>query len=206
MRAPRPHFTFTAALYARTVSAGAAALTTGTNPSYPTGTRELVIGAQGRYPLSFGLVGLSVAYFQHMFVIGDTSNTNDPLRSSLSWPDVAYQGARFAASGRFYLWNIFQIGAEAAYRLVTNPGEGGVRVRSSTYFPNGVASYGVDSSAFVSVGLLSWLEIRAAVDYRRYVFGSLDPGPDNANQTRATNATDEYLGFSLGLVGLYGGR
>jgi hypothetical protein len=181
-------------------------LKSGTNPAYPTGTRELFAGAQGRYPLSFGLVGLSAAYFQHLFVIGDTTNTNDPRRSSLPWPDVAYQGARFAASGRFYLWNIFQVGAEAAYRLVTNPGEGGLRVRSSNYFPNGVTSYGVDGSAFVSVGLVSWLEIRAGVDYRRYVFGALQPGPDNANNTSATSATDQYLGFSLGAVGVYGGK
>ena len=182
------------------------ALKSGTNPAYPSGTRELVAGAQGRYPLSFGLIGLSAAYFQHLFVIGDTTNSNDPRRSSLPWPDVAYQGARFAASGRFYLWNIFQIGAEAAYRLVTNPGEGGVRVRSSTYFPNGVASYGVDGSAFVSVGIVRWLEIRVAADYRRYVFGALQPGPDNANNTPATGATDQYLGFSLGAVGVYGGK
>jgi hypothetical protein len=181
-------------------------LKTGTNPAYPTGTRELVAGAQGRYPLSFGLVGFSAAYFQHMFVIGDTTNTNDPSRSSLPWPDVAYEGARFAASGRFYLWNIFQVGAEAAYRLVTNPGEGGLRVRSSYYFPNGVASYGVDGSAFVSVGIVRWLEIRVAADYRRYVFGALQPGPDNANNTSATGATDQYLGFSLGAVGVYGGK
>ena len=182
------------------------ALTTGTNPAYPTSTRELIVGAQGRYPLSFGLVGFSATYFQHMFAIGDTSDTNDAPRSSLDWPDIVYQGARFAVSGRFFLGDIVQVGAEAAYRFVTNPGEGGTRVRSSDYFPNGKTSYGLDGLAFVSVGVMSWLEIRAGVDYRQYGFGALAPGPNNASNINATGASDRYLGFSLGAVGVYGGK
>ncbi len=182
------------------------ALTSGSNPAFPTGTNELVLGGQGRYPLSRGVLGLSVAYFQHLFVIGDTSDPNDTQRQSLAWPDTAYQGARLAASGRFYLWSFLQVGAEAGYRLVTNPGQGGLRVQSSHYFPNGKASYGLEGSAFVSVGVVSWLEIRGGVDYRRYVFGALAPGPDNANGTNAGGAIDEYLGFTLGVVGVYGGK
>jgi hypothetical protein len=182
------------------------ALKTGTTPAYPVGTRELIIGAQGRYPLSFGLVGLSAAYFQHMFLIGDTSATNDPFRASLPWPDVAYQGVRVAGSGRFYLGDMVQVGVEAAYRLVTNPGDGGLRVRSTYYFPDGKTTVGLDGSAFVGVGVMPWLEIRAGVDYRRYVFGTLQHGPDNANSIDASGASDDYLGFTLGAVGVYGGR
>jgi hypothetical protein len=182
------------------------ALKSGSNPSYPTGTRELIIGAQGRYPASFGVLGLSVAYFQHLFVLGDDAGTSGAPRNQLAWPDVAYQGARLAASGRFYLGDRFQIGAEAAYRLVTSSGEGGSRVRSSYYFPNGTANYGLDGSAFLGVAVLPWLEIRAGVDYRRYAFGTLVPGPDNARGINASAATDQYLGFSLGAVGVYGGR
>ena len=176
------------------------------NPAFPTGTRELVVGAQGRYPLSVGALGLSAAYFQHMFIIGDTSNTNDTQRQSLAWPDTAYQGVRVAANARFYVWSFLQVGAEGAYRLVTSPGEGGLRVRSPYYFPNGKATFGLEGSAFVSVGIVSWLEIRGGVDYRRYVFGELRPGGDNAAQTSADGATDQYLGFTLGVVGIYGGR
>jgi hypothetical protein len=182
------------------------AFTTGSNPSYPTGTRELIVGAQGRYPLSFGLVGFSAAFFQHMFVIMDSSNANDAARSGLDWPDVAYQGARFAASGRFFLGDLVQVGAEAAYRLVTSPGEGGARVRSSYYFPNGKATYGLDGMVFVSLGVVSWLELRAAVDYRQYRFGVLAPGADNVGALNASGASDRYLGFSLGAVGVYGGK
>jgi hypothetical protein len=181
-------------------------LKSNTTPSFPTGTRELILGAQGRYPLSFGQLGFSAAYFQHVFVFGDTSDPNDEPRRDLVWPDVAYQGGRFAASARFYLWDIVQVGAEAGYRLVTSPGEGGMRVRSASYFPKGSASYGLDGSAFVSVGVLPWLEIRGGVDYRRYAFGALAPGPDNAKGTNATGATDQYLGFTLGAVGVYGGK
>jgi hypothetical protein len=176
------------------------------NPAFPTGTRELVVGAQGRYPLSVGTLGLSAAYFQHMFILGDTSNTNDTRRQDLAWPDTAYQGVRVAANARFYLWSFLQVGAEGAYRLVTNPGEGGLRVRSPYYFPNGKTTFGFEGSAFASVGIVSWLELRVGIDYRRYVFGELRPGSDNANQTSASGATDQYMGFTLGVVGVYGGR
>jgi hypothetical protein len=81
-----------------------------------------------------------------------------------------------------------------------------MRVRSSYYFPNGKTSYGLDGLAFVSVGVMSWLEIRAAVDYRQYGFGALAPGADNANNINASGASDRYLGFSLGAVGVYGGK
>ncbi len=181
-------------------------LKSGSNPSFPTGTRELVLGAQGRYPLSFGTLGVSAAYFQHLFVIGDTSDPNDRNRQDLAWPDTAYQGARFAANARFYLWSVVQLGVEAAYRLVTNPGQGGLRVRSTYYFPEGMASYGLDGSAFVGVGLMPWLEVRGGIDYRQYGFGSLTPGPDNTAQTSASGATDKYLGYTLGLVGVFGGK
>ncbi|MBN2573687.1 MAG: hypothetical protein JXP73_03915 [Deltaproteobacteria bacterium] len=174
--------------------------------SYPTGTREIVIGPQGRYPLSFGLVGLSAAYFQHVFQIGDPSDTSAPLRFTMPWPDVAYQGVRLAASGRFYLWNVVTAGAEAAYRVVTSPGEGGSFVRSSSYFPNGKTSFGFDVSAFASVGVLRWLEIRAGVDYRRYSFGALQTESGSANSISATGATDQYLGFTLSAVGYFGGK
>ncbi len=182
------------------------ALKSGSNQAFPTGTRDLVVGAQGRLPLSVGALGLSAGYFQHLFVIGDTSNTSDQQRQTLAWPDTAYQGARIALNARFYLLSILQVGAEAAYRLVTNPGSGGLRVQSSYYFPNGKVSYGLEGSAFVSVGILSWLELRGGVDYRRYAFGELRPGADNAAQTNASGATDQYLGFTLGVVGFYGGR
>jgi hypothetical protein len=181
-------------------------LATGSNPLYPTGTYELIIGAQGRYPLSFGVLGLSAGYFQHVFQIGDPSNSGDPARSGLVWPDVAYQGARIAPSGRFYLGDIFKAGVEVAYRYVTSPGEGGVAVRSPSYFPNATVSAGIDGSAFVSAGVLPWLEVRAGVYYRRYVFGALAPGSNNANGTTASGALDQYLGFSLGAVGVWGGK
>lgn len=180
-------------------------LKTNTTPAFPAGTRELVIGAQGRYPLSFGLLGFSAAYFQHLFVAGDTSDEDDALRTSLAWPNVAYQGARLAASGRFQLTAMFQVGVEAAYRLVTSPGTGETRVRSPYYFPNGKASYGLDGAAFVGAGVLPWLEIRLAADYRRYGFGALEPGAENTHG-RADGASDDYLGFSLSAVGLFGGK
>ena len=182
------------------------ALTTGSNPAYPTYARELVLGAQARYPLSVGAMGLSAGYFQHIFMMGDPSGPNTPRRQNLVWPNMAYQGVRVAASGRFHLWSFLEIGAEAGYRLVTTPGDGDVRVRSSYYFPNATVNYGMDGSLFLSVGVVSWLEIRGGVDYRRYVFGALVPGPDNSNGTSATGAVDQYLGYTLGVVGVYGGK
>jgi hypothetical protein len=79
-------------------------------------------------------------------------------------------------------------------------------VRSPSYFPNATVSAGIDGSAFVSAGVLPWLEVRAGVYYRRYVFGALAPGSNNANGTTASGALDQYLGFSLGAVGVWGGK
>jgi hypothetical protein len=182
------------------------ALSTGSNPSYPTYARELLLGAQARYPLSVGAIGIGVGYFHHIFMMGDPSDPNSPRRRELVWPNVAYRGLRVAASGRFHLWSIVGIGAEVAYRLVTSPGDGNVWVRSSHYFPNATVNYGLDGSFFLGAGVLPWLEIRGGVDYRRYGFGALVPGSNNANGTNATGATDQYLGFTLGVVGVYGGR
>jgi hypothetical protein len=181
-------------------------LETGSKPAYPTWAREIVLGAQARYPLSVGALALGAGYFLHELVLGDAADPNSPGRRTLAWPNVVYQGVRIAASGRFRLWSILQVGAEAAYRLVTSPGEGEVRVRSSNYFPNAKVSFAMDGSLFLGVAIASWLEIRGGVDYRRYVFGALAPGSDNANGTNATGAVDQYLGYTLGVAGLYGGK
>jgi len=181
-------------------------LKTGSNPAYPTYARDLVVGAQARYPLSVGAIGLSAGYFQHLFILSNPSDPNSPRRKDLVWPDAAYQGVRIAASGRIHLWSFLQIGAEAGYRLVTNPDYGHLGVRSQHYFPNATVNYGMDGSLFLSFAIVSWLEIRGGVDYRRYGFGALVPGPDNTNSTGATGAVDQYLGYTLGLVGVYGGN
>lgn len=183
------------------------ALKTGTSPAFPTSTRELVGGAQGRIPFSWGQLGLSVAYFQHLFRIVDTSSTSDAARSSLPWPNTTYQGARIALNGRLRLGDRVLLGAEGAYRLVTNPGEKGNEIRSDAYFPQAKVSVGVEGAAFVSVGIVSWLEIRGGVDYRRYVFGKLARGMNNNTvSSDPTGATDDYLALNLGLVGVFGGK
>lgn len=181
-------------------------LTTGSNPAYPTYARELVLGAEARYPLSMGAIALNAGYFQHVFMLGDPSDPNSPRRRDLVWPNFAYQGLRIAASGRFRLWSFLHLGAEAAYRLTTVPGTDDVWVRSSHYFPNAKVDYGFDGAAFIGVGVLPWLEVRGGVDYRRYQLGALVPGPDNTNGTNATGAVDQYLGYTVSVVGFWGGN
>jgi hypothetical protein len=181
-------------------------LQTGSNPAYPTWARELVLGAQARYPLSFGTLGLGAGYFLHELVLGDPSDPNSPRRRTLVWPNVAYQGVRIAASGRFRLWDFLELGVEAGYRLVTTSGNGQSAVLSSRYFPNAKVSFAMDGSLFLGVPIASWLQLRGGVDYRRYAFGALVPGPDNANGTNATGAVDQYLGYTLGVAGIYGGK
>lgn len=169
---------------------------------YPTATREIIVGAQGRIPFSIGQVGASVAYFEHAFIILDTPSTTDAFRSTLPTPDTVYQGARFAVNARLRLLDHLILGVEGAYRLVTNPGQGTNRVRSPQYFPNGIVTAGVDGAAFVGVNIKQYLEIRAGVDFRRYVLGRLQGAKINASG----GATDDYLAFSLGVLGVFGGK
>lgn len=176
-----------------------ASLTTG---AYRTATREIVVGAQGRIPFSVGQVGASVSYFEHAFIILDTPSTTDAFRSTLPTPDTVYQGARFALNARLRLFDHLILGIEGAYRLVTNPGHGTNRVRSPQYFPDGVVTAGIDGAAFVGVNIKRYFEIRAGVDFRRYVLGRLQGATINAWD----GATDDYLAFSLGVLGVFGGK
>jgi hypothetical protein len=169
--------------------------------AYGAATREFMIGAQLRIPLSRGQVGGSAAFFQHAFTIADTPDLNDPPRSTLPTPDTTYTGARVALNGRLRLTDRILIGLEGAYRLVTNPGEGVNQVRSAEYFPNAAVTAGIDGALFVGVGVHRAVELRAGVDYRRYFFGAVQ-----GNTIMASGAQDDYLALSLGVVGVFGGK
>jgi hypothetical protein len=171
---------------------------------YPSATREIVAGAQGRYPFSTGQVHVNVAFFQHLFHILDTESTTDAARSSLLTPNVTYSGVRLGAGGRLYLGNRILIGAEGAYRLVTEAGSPAVgpdQVRSPNYFPNGKVSVALDAGAFFGFKVLDFVEARVSTDYRRYVFGPLT-GP----RLNVAGAADDYLAVNLGVVGVFGGK
>lgn len=166
---------------------------------YPTVTRELMLGGQGRYPFSRGLVSVSVAAFQHAFRIMDTADRTDAPRSSLSTPNVTYAGVRIGAAARFRLASRFQVGGEGAYRVVTNPGTGLNEVRSAGYFPDAAVSTAFDVGGFVSYRFIQNVEVRVAADFRRYAFGKL------TGRVEVDGMVDDYLAVNLGLVGFIGG-
>jgi len=168
--------------------------------AYPTVTRELVVGAQGRYPFSSGQVSLSVAFFQHIYRILESPSTVDPSRSVLTTPDTSYTGARIGAAGRFYFTDRILAGAEGAYRLVTNPGTGPNDPRSASYFPGATVSAAFDAGGFVGVKVLDFLEARFSFDYRRYVFGKM------TGRLTVAGAADDYAALNLGVVGVLGGK
>jgi hypothetical protein len=168
--------------------------------NYPTATREILVGAQGRYPFSSGQVSLSVGYFQHVFRILDTPSTTDAMRSTLTTPDTAYTGVRIGAAGRFYFTDRVLAGAEGAYRLVTSPGTGPNDVSAASYFPGAKVSAAFDAGGFVGVKILDFLEARVSVDYRRYVFGKM------TGRLTVAGAADDYAALNLGVVGVMGGK
>lgn len=167
---------------------------------FPTVTREMVIGALGRYPFSSGQISLSVAFFQHLFRLMDTPNPADTVRSTLTTPDVNYVGVRIGAGGRFFVTDRVLTGIEGAYRLVTNPGTGPNDVRSANYFPQATAGVAFDGGAFVGVKIFDFLEARVSADYRRYVFGKM------TGKLSVAGASDDYLALNLGVLGVLGGK
>jgi hypothetical protein len=61
---------------------------------------------------------------------------------------------------------------------------------------------GVDGAAFVGLNIMRYFEIRGGVDYRRYVLSRLQGATIDASG----GATDDYLAFSLGVLGVFGGK
>jgi hypothetical protein len=171
---------------------------------FPTGTRELMGGVQGRLPLAFGQVRASAAYFHHAFLVQDTSSTSDASRLTLGVPNTVYAGARFSVSAQLALTSRVRLGVEAAYRLVTTVGSDAAEVRSAAYFPGSSAPYGLDGRAVVSVALTRMFEARAGFDYRRYGYGSLQGTTAAGTIINASSATDQYMAFSLGVAAVLG--
>jgi len=171
---------------------------------FPTGTRELMGGVQGRLPLAFGQVRASAAYFHHAFLVQDTSSTSDASRLTLGVPNTVYAGARFSVGAQLALASRVRLGIEAAYRLVTTVGSDTAQVRSMAYFPGSSAPYGLDGRAVVGVALTRMFEARAGFDYRRYTYGSLQGTTAAGTIINASSATDQYMAFSLGLAALLG--
>lgn len=171
---------------------------------FPTGTRELMGGLQGRLPLSLGQLRASAGYFHHAFLVQDTPSTTDASRLTLGVPNTVYAGARFSVGAQLVLTTRVRLGLEAAYRLVTTVGSAAAEVRSMAYFPGSSSPYGLDGRAVVSVALTRMFEARAGFDYRRYGYGSLQGTTATGTIINASSATDQYMAFSLGLAAVLG--
>ncbi len=171
---------------------------------FPTGTRELMGGVQGRLPLPIGQVRASAGYFHHAFLVQDTTSTTDASRLTLGVPNTVYAGARFSVGAQLALTSRVQLGLEAAYRLVTTVGSDAAEVRSMAYFPGASSPYGLDGRAVVSIALTRMFEARAGFDYRRYGYGSLQGTTATGTIINASSATDQYMAFSLGLAAVLG--
>ena len=89
---------------------------------------------------------------------------------------------------------------------MTTVGDGVGQVKSDRYFPTSGRPGGLDGSAFLGVGLGSIFEIRAGVDYRRYVFGALRGTTLGGTTINAAGAVDQYFAISLGVAALIGGK
>ena len=172
-----------------------------TASAYSTGTSDLVIGPQVRLPFSAGQVSLNASFFRHAYIALDSSNSSDPARVTLSWPNTVYVGARIGAGARINLGWSFVLALDAGYRLVTSPGSASGQVQSSDYFPNGKVSYAADGGGYLGLGLGSMLEARAGADFRYYRLTSLQ-----GSTIQADGATDNYVAITLSLAGLIGGK
>jgi hypothetical protein len=167
--------------------------------AFPTGTSDLVLGAQGRVPAPFGQIGISGAFFRHAFLVKDTADPQDQSRLALPFPNTAYVGLRLGLGGRINLGARIVLGLDAGYRIVFDAGQGVALVRSETYFPEARVTYALDAAASLGIRIFSWCQARVGADHRRYFFGAL-----RGQTLNATSASDAYTALSVSLAGEFG--
>jgi hypothetical protein len=159
--------------------------------TYTTKALQYGIGARGDYYFArFSSIGLGLDYGLQSYSV----DLPPPTMTYAGVPDVAYGYIRPSLDGRFGITQKIAVFAEVGYLFILKAGE----IVSETYF---LASRSSASGFEASVGgayrLMPQLELRLALDYRRY---SLKFNPLMSDPYVASGATDTYFGAALGIA------
>lgn len=142
-------------------------------------------GLRVRLPEGLPDVGLDVAYVAQRFTLGRSTPSLDA-----GVPNVGAQSLRLGLSGRFAITDRVAVTGRAAFLAVLDTG-----AAPSLYFPR-LSTNAVEASAGVAVGVWRGVELRAAIEYRRY-FSSMNPEPGDAHVVGGS--LDQYLTGTLGV-------
>ncbi len=143
-------------------------------------------GLRVRLPRPYPDVGIDLAYVAQRFTVGDSNPGRDG-----GIPNVGHQSLRVGASGRMELGRRVAVLAHAAYLAVLSTG-----TAQGAYFPRESAG-AVEAGVGVAVGFGPGLEIRAALDYRRY-FYAMNPQP--GDPYIVGGALDQFVTGSIALA------
>lgn len=143
-------------------------------------------GLRVRLPEGMPDVGLDVAYVAQRFTLGRSTPSLDA-----GVPNVGAQSLRLGASARIAITGRVAVTGRAAFLAVLDTG-----AAPSLYFPR-LSTNGVEAAAGVAVGVWRGVELRAAIEYRRY-FSSMNPEPGDAHIVGGS--LDEYITGTLGVA------
>ncbi|MBX7114145.1 MAG: hypothetical protein K1X64_07395 [Myxococcaceae bacterium] len=159
--------------------------------NYATSNSKLDVALKFRIP--FGESGVAIAphagFRSHSFTFGKGTDgsTIDGL------PSVAYSALRLGLSLDATFAEYIVAFLNFSYLPVLSSGQ----IISTAYFSRGSA-YGLEGGAGVGFKLpfLTALQIRGAFNFTRY---AMSFRPEMADAYQATGATDQYIGFNVGL-------
>jgi hypothetical protein len=161
------------------------------NREYPTTMYGVSLGARVRVPIGDHQITAVVGYASQEFRI----DAIDPETPMPEVPDIDYDILRIGAEARVVFGPLaFEL--RGSYEVLAGTGP----LSSSQWFTH-VSGAGIEAGATVGFFLLDYLEIRAAVDYRRFFF-SLNPEVGDSPNRIAGGALDEYWMGHLG-AGVY---
>ncbi|MFN7133059.1 MAG: hypothetical protein ACK4N5_13355 [Myxococcales bacterium] len=161
---------------------GVSSVSTGQNGTvvFPTRAHALQLDLLCRFVLPRWELTARGGYGWRSFAISDAGAVSKPRIPSVSYDHLSLGGqARFRLSDRVFL------SANAGARKIVGAGE----LESAAYFP-GASGFGVTAGAGVGF-VVGPVETRLGFDLERYML-ALDP-----LNSAASEATDQYLGFSL---------
>jgi hypothetical protein len=155
------------------------------NNTYATTAYAVSGGIRVRYRTGPLDAGATVAYLRQAFTI-DSATRPEGI------PNVTYQSMRLGLDARVDVTDRFALFARGAYLLVFDLGE----IGTDAYFPHATAG-GAEAGLGGAFRIVSGLEVRLQLDWRRYFMG-MHPEPED--RYIAGGAADDYYSATLGLA------
>ncbi len=163
----------------------------GDSSKFGTSTIRFRAGALVRIPVGTTFeANAGAGYSSQTFAVAPQSAEGAVTRPEL--PGVAFNGPRANVGLRLNHLGPVSIDANVGFVFAIGKGE----LTAEGFFPN-ASAFGLDAAAGVSLELVPHLEARLGFEYARYF---ISPRSTDADLTRASAGSDQYIGGSVSLV------